>query len=647
MSASREHHPRPSQLRAFAQGLLQGDEFAAVEEHVASCDSCCDQLAQTPDSTLIALARDAATRGFRENEPSAGKAADDIPAELENHPRYHVLKRIGAGGMGDVYQAEHRIMQRVVALKVVQPRLLSNPQAVERFRREVQLAGRLSHPNIVAAHDADEAGELHFLVMEYVDGVSLDERIAETGPATPGQACEWIRQAALGLQHAHEQGMAHRDIKPHNLMLTRDGQLKILDFGLTRLTSDASSLSDDGETAAAASATGEGVILGTPDYIAPEQINDSRSVDIRADIYSLGCTLFFALTGRPPFPEGTLIEKLHAHADRPLPRLDAFRDDAPPRLIEILDRMTAKNREDRYATPGEVAADLASLCEASPASRPVSSPAAVSDSGGSPLPQIDTGQGAGGASSVPRRAGQKSSPARPWIAAAIAGFGFVGLLAVVLVWGLGGRDNDPHENAHAADDGAPALPAPPEEPAVKLLLLLPSQGLWYEDYERLIDAVRQQRENGGANVQLIAAGLSEEPSELVQNSYPGVARRDIPIDRRLRAKEYDAIVFIGYETDEFTYGGAAAETTQRLLEEFQREGKVIAALCAGQRALAQNGILRGKRVAACQYVDSSEITGVGGTVVEEDVVQDGLVISAARESYAPRLVEKILETVDR
>jgi serine/threonine protein kinase len=160
--------------------------------------------------------------------PGKGPADDlELPPELANHPRYRIVRRLGAGGMGVVYQAEHRLMERAVALKVISRSLTSNPLAVERFLREVKAAARLpGHPNVVIAHDAEQAGDLHLLVMEYVEGVSLNKLVEQRGPLSVGRACHFVRQAALGLQHAHEHGLVHRDVKPHNLMVTRQGQAR-------------------------------------------------------------------------------------------------------------------------------------------------------------------------------------------------------------------------------------------------------------------------------------------------------------------------------------------------------------------------------------------------------------------------------------
>ncbi len=269
--------------------------------------------------------------------------------------------------MGSVYLAEHRVMDRQVALKVIRSDLLGKPALVERFRREVKSAAHLPlHANIVAAYDAEQAGDSHFLVMEFVDGVNLGDLVKSRGPLPYEAACDAIRQAAEGLEHAHQRGMVHRDIKPQNLMRTSDGQIKILDFGLARLVSevlpDLAAAAEVNDERQARSTTPDGgikltltdMVLGSADYIAPEQALDPRSADIRADIYSLGCTLYHLLAGLPPFPEGNLAQKLAAHAERaPMP-LSELRPDVPPEVVQTVDRMMAKDRSLRFQRPTEV-----------------------------------------------------------------------------------------------------------------------------------------------------------------------------------------------------------------------------------------------------------------------------------------------------
>jgi formylglycine-generating enzyme required for sulfatase activity len=243
--------------------------------------------------------------------------------------------------------------------------MVKDEQTVERFRREVEAAAKLSHPNIVTAHDAEQAGDTHFLVMEFVEGISLAELVAKQGPLPVPQACGCIRQAALGLQHAHERGMVHRDVKPQNLMLTPaspiasapgGGIVKLLDFGLARFVS---------ETPQANALTRENAVMGTPVYMAPEQACDAHAAGIRADIYSLGCTTYFLLTGDPPFAGATAIEYLAKHLTQEPTPIETLRPEVPTEVAAIVRKMMAKKPEERYQTPAEVAQALEPFAEKS------------------------------------------------------------------------------------------------------------------------------------------------------------------------------------------------------------------------------------------------------------------------------------------
>jgi serine/threonine protein kinase len=274
---------------------------------------------------------------------------------------YLLLEPLGKGGMGQVFKARHRVMKRVVALKIIRKGHLPHGQAVQRFQQEIEAAAKLVHPNIVIAHDAGRAGDYHFLVMEYVEGVGLDALLKQQGRLPVAQACDIIRQAALGLQHAHERGLVHRDIKPGNL-IGANGVVKILDLGLARVRYDPA---DRGSKAL----TQMGAVMGTPDYIAPEQIIDCSRVDGRADIYSLGCTLFQLLTGQAPFAVGNLSQRLDQHL-RTEPRpASELRPDLPAQLDAILRKMLAKQPDQRYASAAEVATALAPFCATEAASR--------------------------------------------------------------------------------------------------------------------------------------------------------------------------------------------------------------------------------------------------------------------------------------
>jgi eukaryotic-like serine/threonine-protein kinase len=265
--------------------------------------------------------------------------------------KYKVLEKIGSGGMGQVYLCEHKLMRRRVAVKVLPTAKADDDAALERFYREGRAVAALDHPNIVHAYDIDQDDKLHFLVMEYVDGANLQEIVKRSGPMDIGRACHYIRQAALGLEHAHQQAnIVHRDIKPGNILVDRAGVVKILDMGLARFFED----EDDILTKKY-----DENILGTADYLAPEQALDSHSVDIRADIYSLGATFFFMLTGKTPFGEGTVAQKLIWHQTRQPKALAEFRADVPEALQEILSKMMAKEPAERYALPARVAEALA------------------------------------------------------------------------------------------------------------------------------------------------------------------------------------------------------------------------------------------------------------------------------------------------
>ncbi len=331
-----------------------------------------------------------ATTSYRPRGSSGGRSPDldhcHLPAELANHPRYQMMELLGAGGMGCVYKARHRVMDRLVALKVINRGLLDRPAMIDRFLQEVRTAARLAHPNIVRAYDADQAGDNHFLVMEYVAGENLDQVLSEQGRFAISQACDYARQVALGLAHAHGHGMVHRDIKPHNLMLTAEEQIKILDFGLARYVSEVAGPHYPAADVTPSPPTAEHVApgatvqvshgstpkrpfgvdpvytypaIGTPDYLAPEEILDACRADIRADIYSLGCTLYRFLTGEVPFPGGTIKDKLRGHLGRSPVPLAEVRPDVPPELARVVERMMAKELIHRYQTPAEVVQALA------------------------------------------------------------------------------------------------------------------------------------------------------------------------------------------------------------------------------------------------------------------------------------------------
>ncbi len=296
------------------------------------------------------------------------KLRNNRPQDLVFGP-FLILDKIGEGGMGKVYKAVHTGTKQVVALKIVRPQLMSNKTVLKRYEREARAARALDHPNIVTLIDADEVNGRYYIAMEYVDGLDLSRLMRTFGdPPHRGlpqyqEACEYIRQAALGLQHAHERGLVHRDIKPSNLLVygaralpntTGEAHVKVLDMGLVR-----SLLDDD---ASRTELTRDGTVVGTPDYMAPEQAKNSSKIDPRADIYSLGCALYFLLKGQPPFPDGSPIDKLLRHQLDPPPDIRAARPDVPDGVAHIIARLLRKNPDERYQTASELADALSAYC---------------------------------------------------------------------------------------------------------------------------------------------------------------------------------------------------------------------------------------------------------------------------------------------
>jgi tRNA A-37 threonylcarbamoyl transferase component Bud32 len=415
MAADPSRCPSPGVLEGLLAERLSGPERDSVETHVECCAPCQEHLARLSDRTLRAVAPPFGCRDEPEPEPDEAfllrlravpppsvshrhgpppSAADEPPpfaagpapesAWFENGRlgRYEVLGKLAAGGMGAVFKARHAELGKVVALKVL-PAGEMDEVRVARFRNEIRAIGRLNHPNIVAAHDAGELGGVHFLVMDFVEGLDLARVLERHGRLSVPDACEAVRQAALGLQHAFERGLVHRDVKPSNLMLAPGGRVQVLDLGLARSFAEA----------AADTLTARGMLLGTADYLAPEQWEHAHAADTRADIYSLGCTLYHLLAGRPPFAGEryhSVLQKMRAHLETAPAPIAQLRPEVPAGLAAVLGRMLAKDPAGRFQSPAEVAEALRPFTAGSDLAALLGADAAASAPGGSPCATVPT-----------------------------------------------------------------------------------------------------------------------------------------------------------------------------------------------------------------------------------------------------------------
>jgi serine/threonine protein kinase len=388
METQDRQHPSALHLAALALGKLKPDAAAKAQSHLDECGDCRGYVSDTPRDELAEIIRQARGKSAADqNTPASGLSGtvvglpdppllptlntaaplappnsspqstpspvahavseSEIPRDLFAQSKYRIVRVLGRGGMGTVYEAELVRMQRPVAIKVINPELVNHPQAVLRFEEEIKAVASLDHANIARAFDAENIGSLQVFVMEFVRGQTLYDFLQSRGQLSVTDACRCVRQALIGLQHAHEQGLVHRDLKPQNLMLTRDtGQIKILDFGLAKAVS---------ENRQSHGLTGSRATMGTYAYMAPEQALDAANADIRADIYSLGCTLYLLLSGVLPFEYETDAKLLLAHQTETPCSLHELCPDVPEALSDLVARMLAKNPADRPQTPLEAA----------------------------------------------------------------------------------------------------------------------------------------------------------------------------------------------------------------------------------------------------------------------------------------------------
>ena len=361
-------HPSDAQLAGYGLGTLDDGRAATVHDHLVSCAACRRRVAATPADNFVGRLRAAASpdgtpepsKALSGFEPTSTPPAVDVPPELASLTQYTGLRELGRGGMGVVYLAWNALMEREEVLKVVHRPTGEHSRAADRFLQEIRAAAKLRHPHVVAAYDAKRIGDLLVLSMEYVPGEDLAKLCRRTGPVPTPLAAWYAYQAALGLQHAHECGMVHRDVKPGNLILGGEAgrpAVKVLDFGLAKATAGGPPDRD---------LTGTGQVLGTPGFIAPEQILDAAGADTRADVYSLGCTLYYLLSGGPPFRGGSQYEVLRHHLETDATPVNLVRPGVPAGLAAVVARMMAKDPADRYHDPAGVARALAPFLASPP-----------------------------------------------------------------------------------------------------------------------------------------------------------------------------------------------------------------------------------------------------------------------------------------
>jgi serine/threonine protein kinase len=340
---------RPSAPPSGPREVASYHEFADALKEIGLIDGAeLEQFAADSAEGVLGLSRALVKAGKLTSYQAAAVYQKKSRGLLVGN--YLILDKLGQGGMGMVFKARHRVLGRVGALKILPPSFTRDRAAVMRFRREFEAAGRLKHLNVVTAFEADEDRGVHFLVMDYVQGITLHRVVSERGPLPVAEAIDYLIQSARGLEAAHEKGIVHRDIKPGNLMLDRQGTVRVLDLGLARIVEAGNAFS----SSVGGRLTRTGIYMGTIDYMAPEQAEDPHKVDHRADIYSLGCTLHYLLAGREPFPGPTILKRMVAHQEHPAPSLRATRPDVSPALEAVYKKMMAKKPEDRPASMSEV-----------------------------------------------------------------------------------------------------------------------------------------------------------------------------------------------------------------------------------------------------------------------------------------------------
>lgn len=636
-------HPTSALLQQFALGQIDEGLLQEIAEHVEHCDECSSIVSQIPNDQLLGKLNDLGVEAVPD-QPTPNQ----IPELLKKHPRYEVIKELGHGGMGAVFLARHRVMNRMVALKLIRPDLTRNDRIVDRFLKEVRVSGQHSHPNIVTAFDAEHDQHSLFLVMEYIEGANLHQLVKKNGHLSIRQACHFALQVAQGLEHASRRGLIHRDIKPKNLIVTRNGRVKILDFGLATLLE----IENSKETQ---ELTETGVVLGSPDFISPEQASDAKRADTRSDIYSLGCTLFFMLTGRVPFKYDSLAEKIgaHLHVDPPDPQ--SIRADIPPQLSQFVLQMLAKSVDDRPQSYADVIEFLRPFAKQKdpPAVQPAIAQSgsegatvaahvaddtisqSLGDSVANPptAPPVSFPYVAPQITKAPKTAsGSFFTKQRPLLLSLAAMLLVVFAFLFWFFWSDGNPNPSPSNATQLASNA-------------KVLVVVPYNNYWPPDYDGVIT---EMEKNGiGFEVASNRAGTAI-PSNETGSVHNAVVNRLLTGDE---ADEFDAVIFIGaYPVSDMVFVNQSESHAEarKLIRQFLSKKKVVAAVCGGVAPICDAGVLGNRRVGFSQYVpqrlkDDAAINWVYDqnerVVVDEGI---GTIITGQRDKDAAAVARQVI-----
>lgn len=634
MNSSGQHPDLPT-LQAFALGKLSGNELEQVGEHVSHCDSCSEFLDRGFSDTLVQNlkgANPASTRNDASPLPApivAKPSFEEMQQRFSGNSRYELVRELGAGGMGAVYLANHSVMGRQVAIKVIRHDLVVDEEAVARFHQEVRAAAKLSHRNIVTAHDADEIEGNHFLVTEFVDGETLAQTVARRGPLSVMRSCNYILQAARGLAHAHDQGMIHRDIKPHNLMKTNRGVVKILDFGLARLNGPGQSRSE---------LTTSGIVMGTADYIAPEQARDARTVDGRSDLYSLGCTLFFLLAGRPPYDCEGYVETIVAHCTETFPDISELRNDVPPEIVEVISRLTARDPEQRYASAKELVEGLL------PFAKPEVERDQTTRESATQLRREKSsaiaGESVAGKPNAVNLNGKNSRLTNRnrllFVGAAVLLLG--GIVATIALFTQSDRNGATDGKQASGSQGVASEMIP------RILIVISPDRFWFSDFDPFEKAAAQDR------IELIVASSRTgdaqfNPIDNISGKHVVTVEKDIQqlLDDRVVSR-IDAVVFIGDSIEEFIATDATGAAVRQMLKLANDSGRWIGGLGKGINIPAAHGYLN--QVSVCRTswleVDASIISTMNQVNHRVCVDTDNKVVTAASWHEAPEFADTLI-----